>query len=86
MATSFGDKQIQANSSLGYSGMEEHSGPIHSFLEHITLLIFPVVFVFNLHWAGSSSTSSDDWLVARPFHSNRRGGFVGSFLGADITV
>jgi len=37
----------------GYSGVVEHSGPIHSFLEHSTLLIFPVVFVLNVHWAGS---------------------------------
>ena len=53
MAASFGNKDIKSNSSLGYSGNVEHSGPIHSFLEHTTVLIFPVVFVFNLHWAGS---------------------------------
>lgn len=33
--------------------MQEHSGPVHSFLEHATLLIFPVLFVLNLYWAGS---------------------------------
>jgi hypothetical protein len=44
---------VRRNASSGYSGVEERSGPLHSFLEHSTLLIFPVVFALNLHWAGS---------------------------------
>jgi TMEM189-like protein len=53
MAASFGDKTVNPDSSVGYSGMEEHSGPVHSFLEHTSLLIFPLVFAFNLHWGSS---------------------------------
>ena len=53
MSASFGDKHSQPAPSHGYSGIEEHSGPVHSVLEHTTLLLFPVVFLFNLHWAGS---------------------------------
>ena len=47
------NKTFTRNSSSGYSGMEGHSGPLHSFLEHSTLMIFPVVFALNLHLAGS---------------------------------
>ncbi|MFN2492323.1 MAG: fatty acid desaturase CarF family protein [Pyrinomonadaceae bacterium] len=43
----------QLNATSGYSGIEEHSGPIHSFLEYSTSLIFPVLFALNLHWATS---------------------------------
>ncbi len=51
--------------SAGYSGIEEHSGPLHSFLEHATLLLFPVVFILNLHWAGSRLYELELlWLVA----------------------
>jgi ubiquitin-conjugating enzyme E2 variant len=53
MSASLGNNSITPDSSSGYSGFEEHSGPLHSFLEHATLLIFPVVFSLNLHWAGS---------------------------------
>lgn len=37
----------------GYSGVHEHSSPFHSFLEHSTLFLFPLVFALNLHWASS---------------------------------
>lgn len=47
------NKNLTYRSAAGYSGIEEHSGPLHSFLEHSTLLIFPIVFALNLHWAGS---------------------------------
>jgi hypothetical protein len=53
MSASLGNTKSTRNASSGYSGIEDHSGPLHSFLEHSTLLIFPVVFLLNLHWAGS---------------------------------
>ncbi len=65
MSASPGNKSFARNASSGYSGIEEHSGPLHSFLEHSTLLIFPVVFVLNLHWAGSRLYELELlWLVA----------------------
>ena len=65
MAASLEHKRVNANSSSGYSGVEEHSGPLHSFLEHSTVLIFPVVFALNLHWAGSRLYELELlWLVA----------------------
>ena len=65
MSASVENKIVRPNPSSGYSGVEEHSGPLHSFLEHITLLIFPVVFVLNLHWAGSRLYELELlWLVA----------------------
>ena len=51
MSSSSGNKNTLLNSSSGYSGVEEHSGPLHSFLEHATVVIFPVVLVLNLYWA-----------------------------------
>jgi hypothetical protein len=53
MSASLGNNSVTRNSSSGYSGIQEHSGPLHSFLEHATLLIFPVVFSLNILWAGS---------------------------------
>lgn len=35
----------------GYSGMAEHSTPAHSFLEHSTSVLFPVLFVPNVYFA-----------------------------------
>ncbi|MEP6637687.1 MAG: fatty acid desaturase CarF family protein [Acidobacteriota bacterium] len=35
----------------GYSGIEEHSSPLHGFLEHSTTYIFPVVFILNVYLA-----------------------------------
>ncbi len=65
MSASPGNESFARNASSGYSGIEEHSGPLHSFLEHSTLLIFPVVFVLNLHWAGSRLYELELlWLVA----------------------
>jgi hypothetical protein len=43
----------QSNSASGYSGIHEQSGPVHSFLEHATLLMFPILFGLNLYWASS---------------------------------
>jgi hypothetical protein len=53
MSSRAGNNNATANPSSGYSGIEEHSGPLHSFLEHATVLTFPVVFTLNLHWASS---------------------------------
>ncbi len=53
MSASSGNNNATLSSSSGYSGIEEHSGPLHSFLEHATVLIFPIVLVLNLHWASS---------------------------------
>jgi len=53
MSATLGSKNDRTNPSSDYSGAPEHSGPLHSFLERSTLLIFPVVFLLNLHWAGS---------------------------------
>ena len=65
MSASVENKIVRPNPSSGYSGVEEHSGPLHSLLEHSTLLIFPVVFVLNLHWAGSRLYELELlWLVA----------------------
>jgi hypothetical protein len=63
--SSLGNTNVTRNVAAGYSGMQEHSGPLHSFLEHTTLLIFPVVFVLNLEWAGSRLYELEMlWLVA----------------------
>jgi len=65
MSASLENKTVRPNPSSGYSGVEEHSGPLHSFLEHATLLIFPIVFVLNLLWAGARLYELDLlWLVA----------------------
>jgi hypothetical protein len=54
-----------SDSSSGYSGIKEHSGPFHSFLEHVTVLMFPLVFTLNLHWAGSRLYELElIWLIA----------------------
>jgi hypothetical protein len=53
MSSSAGNNDITQRAASGYSGNQEHSGPLHSFLEHTSLLIFPVVFILNLHWASS---------------------------------
>jgi hypothetical protein len=65
MSAYSGNNINTSNSSSGYSGVEEHSGPLHSFLEHVTVLIFPVVFALNLHWAGSRLYELElFWLIA----------------------
>jgi hypothetical protein len=65
MAASLENKSGRPTASSGYSGVEEHSGPVHSFLEHSTLLIFPVVFLLNIHWAGSLLYELELlWLIA----------------------
>jgi ubiquitin-conjugating enzyme E2 variant len=53
MSASSVDKNVTMNSSAGYSGAVEHSGPLHSLLEHVTVLIFPVMLALNLYWASS---------------------------------
>jgi len=65
MPSSPGNQIARAGTSAGYSGVEEHSGPVHSFLEHTSLLIFPIVFSLNLHWAGLRLYELELlWLVA----------------------
>jgi hypothetical protein len=65
MSASSGNNNVALNSSAGYSGVVEHSGPLHSFLEHATVLIFPVVLVLNLHWASSDLYKLELlWLIA----------------------
>jgi len=41
------------NASSGYSGIDDHSGPLHSFLEYATSLVFPVLLILNLYWSGN---------------------------------
>jgi len=65
MSVSARNEISSRNQSSGYSGIEEHSGPLHSFLEHTTLLLFPIVFALNIHWAGSRLYELELlWLVA----------------------
>jgi hypothetical protein len=65
MSASVRNESAKANQSSGYSGIVEHSGPLHSFLEHATLLLFPIVVGLNLHWAGSRLYELELlWLVA----------------------
>jgi len=65
MSASFENKNTTPASSSGYSGIEEHSAPLHSFLEHSTVLIFPFLFGLNLHWAGSRLYEFEMlWLIA----------------------
>ena len=60
-----GNKNVAMNSAAGYSGVVEHSGPLHSFLEHASLVIFPVVLVLNLYWASSRLYELELlWLIA----------------------
>ena len=55
----------EPRSSSGYSGLEDHSTPLHAFLEYATSLVFPVLFALNLYWAGSRLHELDRlWLVA----------------------
>ena len=54
MAASFEPPIVKSDHASGYSGIQEHSTPFHSFLEHSTLFLFPVVFLLNLHWASST--------------------------------
>lgn len=44
------NNDVTQDSSSGYSGLHEHSGPLHSFLEHTSLILFPLLFVWNLLW------------------------------------
>jgi len=49
----------------GYSGLEEHSAPLHSFLEYSTSLLFPILFALNVYWSGARLYELELlWLVA----------------------
>lgn len=41
---------ISSGPATGYSGVEEHSAPLHSFIEHSTLFLFPLLFGLNLYF------------------------------------
>lgn len=59
------NKNVMINSSAGYSGVVEHSGPVHSFLEHVSIAILPVVLVLNIYWASSHLLKLQLlWLIA----------------------
>jgi hypothetical protein len=49
------------NQTSGYSGIEEQSTPLHSFLEYSTTYTFPVLFLLNLYWA-SARLYELEWL------------------------
>jgi hypothetical protein len=53
MSASVANQVNQRDPSSGYSGVEEHSAPLHAFLEYSTFVIFPILFGLNLHWAGT---------------------------------
>jgi len=38
------DRELASLLARGYSGVHEHSAPLHSFLEHSTLVLFPFLF------------------------------------------
>lgn len=49
----------------GYSGIEERSTPFHSFLEHSTTLLFPVLLVLSLYFSLSQLHKLQQlWLAA----------------------
>lgn len=52
---------LDSDGTSGYSGIEEHSTPLHSFLEHATTYTFPVVLLLNLYWA-SARLYELEWL------------------------
>jgi hypothetical protein len=65
MSASVGDNINTSNTSSGYSGVEEHSAPLHAFLEYSTFMIYPVLFGLNLHWAGTHLFVYElAWLIA----------------------
>lgn len=66
MSASIGNSVLrEPHSSSGYSGVDEHSGPVHYFLEYSTSLIFPVLFALNLYWASARLYELDLlWLLA----------------------
>lgn len=65
MSASVGNKTNTSPQSSGYSGVVEHSAPVHAFLEYSTVLIFPVLFGLNLHWAGTRLYEFELlWLIA----------------------
>ena len=53
MSSRTGYNNAKAKPSSGYSGIQGHSGMLHSFLEHASVFVFPLVFGLNLHWASS---------------------------------
>jgi hypothetical protein len=44
---------LEPDQASGYSGIEEHSAPLHAFLEHATTYIFPLLFGLNVYWAST---------------------------------
>ncbi len=65
MSASVGDKNHTQRQSSGYSGVAEPSAPLHAFLEYSTVLVFPVLFGLNLHWASTRLYEFELlWLIA----------------------
>lgn len=66
MSVSLGNQtRFEPNPSSGYSGVEEPSAPLHSFLEHATTFMFPPLFCLNIYSAGSRLYELEMlWLVA----------------------
>jgi hypothetical protein len=66
MSASVGNKTLlDSNGTSGYSGIEEQSTPLHSFLEHSTTYIFPVLLVVNFYWASARLYELEwTWMVA----------------------
>jgi len=63
MSASVGDNNTQQSS--GYSGLAEQSGPLHAFFEYSTVLVFPFLFIVNLHWASTRLYEFElFWLIA----------------------
>lgn len=56
---------VERNQASGYSGVEDQSGPLHSFLEHSTTYVFPLLFALNVYWAINLLVELErHWLVA----------------------
>lgn len=54
-----------ANPGSGYSGIDEHSAPFHSFLEYAMSFMFPVLFILNLYFSLARLYELERlWLVA----------------------
>lgn len=63
------------NAHSGYSGIEEHSAPLHSFLEHTTFFLFPILFGLNVYWSSARLYELELlWLVAVAFPLSLIGG------------
>ncbi len=75
MSASVGNRHTTNDSSSGYSGLEEHSAPLHAFLEYSTVVIFPFLLGLNLHWASTRLYELElFWLIALAIPAGLVGG------------